>query len=265
MKPTVTGLVLTFQGERLLEKCLASLDFCDTVLVMDSQSTDRTREIAEAAGARVEVRPWSGPVDQFRHALGLIDTDWVVSLDQDEYLSPELRASITGMLQDTGKAAPATDPAKDPAHDLAGYRVNRRSFYFNRFMKHSGWYPDRLLRVFRTGRMEVTSSGAHYHFTPQGRTARLNGDVVHYPYRNFREHLDKINSYAQQAADEMRAQGKRGGLTRALVHGKLRFWKLYFLKLGFLDGRAGFINALAGFYYAFQKYIRIEEKGDWGE
>ncbi len=255
MKTTVTGLVLTYQGERLLERCLASLDFCDKLIVVDSQSTDRTRQIAEAAGARVEVRPWPGPVDQFRFALGLVDTDWVVSLDQDEHLSAELRDSIVQALE----------AEEDEYEDMAGYWVSRRSFYFNRFMKHSGWYPDRLLRVFRAGRMSVTASGAHYHFSPQGRTERLKGDIVHYPYRSFREHLDKINSYAQQAADEMRAKGKRGGLFKAVAHAKLRFLKLYVLKLGLLDGRAGFINALAGAYYAFQKYIRIEEKGDWGE
>ncbi|MGE4291808.1 MAG: glycosyltransferase family 2 protein [Desulfovibrio sp.] len=250
---TITGLVLTLNGERLLDKCLASLDFCDQILVVDSLSTDRTLEIAKAHGARVLQRAWTGPVDQFQLALGSIETEWVISLDQDEYLEPELRNSLQQTLK-TGT----------PSHDLAGYWVNRRSFYFNRFMKHSGWYPDRLLRVFRTGRMTVSASGAHYHFTPQGPTSRLHGDIVHHPYRNFAEHMEKMNSYAQQGADALRAKGRKGGILRAIAHAKLRFLKLYLLKLGLLDGRAGFINACAGAYYAFQKYIRIDEKGDWG-
>ncbi|MEF2145230.1 MAG: glycosyltransferase family 2 protein [Desulfovibrionaceae bacterium] len=251
---TVTGLVLTYNGERLLDDCLKSLDFCDEILVVDSLSKDRTVDIAKAHGARIIERAWPGPVDQFRHALGNVHTDWVVSLDQDEILDQELRANIIAALKNDSLPG-----------DIAGYWVNRRSFYFNRFMKHSGWYPDRLLRVFRTGKMTVSASGAHYHFTPNGPTLRLTGDIVHYPYRSFAEHLDKINSYAQQGADDLRAKGKRGGLFQAILHAKLRFLKLYVLKLGLLDGRAGFINACAGAYYAFQKYIRIEEKGDWGK
>ena len=251
MKPTVTGLILTFNGQRLLRECLKSLDFCDEILVVDSLSTDQTRELAKQAGARVLTRKWEGPGPQFQFALGQIATDWVVSLDQDEYLTDELRDNIRRAL------------AEAPA-DLAGWYVPRRSFYFDRFLKHSGWYPDHLLRVFRAGRMKVTVTGAHYHFNPQGPTAKLSGDIVHYPYANFREHMAKMNSYAQQAADEMRAKGRKGGVARAVAHATIRFLKLYVLKLGFLDGRAGFINACAGAYYAFQKYIRVEEKGDWG-
>jgi glycosyltransferase involved in cell wall biosynthesis len=250
---TVTGLVLTYNGERLLDQCLASLDFCDEILVVDSLSRDATVEIAKAHGARIIERAWPGPVDQFRHALENIHTDWVVSLDQDEFLEPRLKNALVATLKEGS-----------PPADLAGYWVNRRSFYFNRFMKHSGWYPDRLLRVFRSGRMTVSASGAHYRFTPEGPTERLAGDIVHYPYRNFAEHMEKMNSYAQQGADALRAKGRKGGVFRAITHAKLRFLKLYVLKLGVLDGRAGFINACAGAYYAFQKYVRIEEKEDWG-
>lgn len=248
----ITGLVLTYNGERLLDRCLRSLAFCDELLVVDSLSSDRTVEIAEQHGARIIKRAWPGPVDQFRHALDNVQTEWVVSLDQDEYLDDTLRRDIQdALLHGT------------PPESLAGYWVNRRSFYFNRFMKHSGWYPDRLLRVFRTHRMDVSASGAHYRFSPKGETKRLRGDIVHYPYRNFAEHMDKMNSYAQQGADALRAKGRKGGLVRAIAHAKVRFFKLYLLKLGLLDGRAGFINACAGAYYAFQKYIRVEEDGQW--
>lgn len=250
MNPTITGLVLTYNGARLLERCLASLAFCDEILVVDSQSTDATREIAGRFKARVLVRPWPGPVDQFRFALDQITTDWIVSLDQDEFLSDELFANLLPTLRKAG--------------DLAGFYASRRAFYFDRFMRHSGWYPDYLFRVFRRGRMEVSASGAHYHFRPLGPTGRLAGDIVHYPYANFREHLDKINSYAQQAADDLKRRGIKGGVLKALVHAKVRFLKLYLLKAGFLDGRAGFINAVHGAFYAFLKYIRAMEDKDWG-
>lgn len=249
MHETVTGLVLTYNGERLLEKCLASLDFCDELLVVDSQSTDRTQEIAEQCGARVISRPWPGPVDQFKFALSEITTTWVVSLDQDEYLTNELRKNIQHTL------------AKK--EHVAGYYVPRSSFYFNRFMKHSGWYPDYLFRVFRSGKMDVSASGAHYHFNPRGETKKLTGDILHYPYESFEQHMEKINYYAEEGAKSLREKGRKGGLFIALAHAAIRFIKLYFLKAGLLDGKAGFYNAMAGFYYTFQKYIRVEEKGKW--
>lgn len=250
MRETVTGLVLTFNGERLLDKCLRSLDFCDEILVVDSKSTDRTREIAEKHGARVIVNPWPGPVAQFKLALSQISTTWVVSLDQDEYLTDELRDNIISKLSKKER--------------VAGYYVPRSSYYFNRFMKHSGWYPDYLFRVFRLGKMEVTASGAHYHFTPRGETMKLTGDILHYPYESFQQHMEKINYYAEEGAKSLRERGKRGGLLKGLLHGIMRFIKLYLLKLGFLDGKAGFYNAMAGFYYTFQKYIRVEETEKWG-
>lgn len=251
MQPTVTGVVLTFNGRRLLTPCLKSLDFCDQILVVDSGSTDGSRELAESLGARVIQNTWAGFGPQLLFALTRVDTDWVVCIDQDEQLSPELRASIREALP------------KAPA-DLAGFYVPRRSFYFDRFLTHSGWYPDYLLRVFRKDRLEVTMSGAHEHLRPKGPTRKLAGDIVHYPYSGFAEQMVKGSLYAQAAADEMRAKGRRGGVITAVAHAKMRFFKLYVLKLGFLDGRAGLVNALCAAYYVFQKYIRAEEKGDWG-
>lgn len=254
MAPRIVGLVLTFNGQRLLDRCLASLAFCDEVVVVDSLSTDATVSIARAAGATVLERRWEGPGPQFRFALEHIramdpPVDWVVSLDQDEWLTDGLAANIRAAAQENA--------------DLAGYWMARSSFYFNRFMRHSGWYPDLLLRLFRPSRMEVHVSGAHYSFHPQGGTGQLEGDIVHYPYASFREHLDKINSYAQQGADALKAKGRSGGVFLGIAHGLLRFLKLYVLKLGVLDGRAGFINAAHGAFYAFLKYVRAAETGPW--
>ena len=263
MAPRTIGLVLTFNGERLLARCLRSLAFCDEIVVVDSLSTDATVELAKAAGATVLLRRWEGPGPQFRFALEHIramrpTVDWVVSLDQDESLTEELAANI--------REAIAKDSGKDAAKDASnvGYWVPRSSYYFDRFMRNSGWYPDYLLRLFRPGGMEVRVSGAHYSFHPQGPTGKLVGDIIHFPYRNFREHLDKINSYAQQGADDLRAKGRSGGVLRGIIHGLARFAKLYLLKLGLLDGRAGFINAVHGAFYAFLKYVRVEERGEWG-
>lgn len=253
--PRIVGLVLTYNGERLLARCLASLDFCAEVLVVDSLSTDATVDIARAAGAVVSLRKWQGPGPQFQYAMERIramepKVDWVVSLDQDEFLTPELRANVIAATAEPG--------------DAAGFLTSRSSFYFDRFLKHSGWYPDYLFRVFRPEKMHVHVSGAHYGFDALGPTRKLAGDIIHYPYRNFHEQLDKLNSYAQQGADALKAKGRGGGALAGLAHGAVRFFKLYVLKLGVLDGRAGFINAAHGAFYAFVKHVRAGETGDWG-
>lgn len=250
MRETVTGMLVVKNGEKYIRKCLESMDFCDELVVVDAESTDRTREIAEEMGARIYVRPWPGPIDQFNYALSKVRTDWVVSLDHDEWLDDELKQNVINVLE--------------KKEDIAGYMCSRKSFYYNRFMMHSGWYPDKLLRVFRTERMEIGGMGGHQEFFPQGETKELSGDIIHYPYESFEHHTQKINYYAEIGAKSLREKGRKGGLTRAILHAHMRFIKLYFLKLGILDGKAGYINAMAGFYYVFQKYLRVNDTVEWG-
>ena len=251
---TITGLVLTYNGQRLLKKCLESLSWCDEILVVDSSSDDDTCSIAQACGARVLVHPWTGPGPQFQFAFEHVRSPWVVSLDQDEQLSPKLQEQLRAAIING-----------QPPAEVAGYYCRRSSFYFDRFLRHGGWYPDRLLRAFRPDRMRVDVSGPHWRFVPQGPTQNIDADIIHYPYASLEEHLSKLNYYTQEAAKDLERKGLRGGLASALGHGFARFFKLYVLKRGFLDGQAGFINALHGFIYAFHKYIRLAEKRPWGE
>ena len=164
-KPTITGLVLTYNGERLLGKCLESLAFCDAVIVVDSFSSDATESIAREHGATFVQHPWSGALPQFEYALGLVETDWVVSLDQDEICSEPLRDAILAALP----GAPA---------DLCGFTPARRSWYYDRFLKHSGWYPDRLLRVFRrhVNRLEVRAPRCERHGERTAHRTQLAGE-----------------------------------------------------------------------------------------
>lgn len=251
--PAITGMVLTFNGERLLSQCLGSLAFCGRILVVDSGSTDATVEIARAAGAEVVHNHWPGSMNQLIFGLGKIETPWVLSLDQDEICSDALRAAV---LRETATAAP----------DVCGFYVHRRSWYYDRFLRYSGWYPDPLLRVFRRDGVCFSQSGAHEVIRPinDGRTGRIPCDILHYPYASFRQHLDKINDYAQDGADDLARKGKPGGILIALAHGLGRFARIYLWKRGFLDGSAGFLNAAHGAFYAFLKYARVHE-GSWGK
>lgn len=243
---SITGLVLTFNGERLLDEALESLSFCSEILIVDSGSTDSTLEIAQKHKARVVHNDWSGAIEQHKFAQTLINTEWVVTIDQDELISPELRESILNAIS-------------NPAPGIDGYYCPRRSWYLDRFIMHSGWYPDKLYRVFRHGRISIGGIRPHEELRPVDKAGELSGDIIHYPYENFHQHMDKINEYTQDAAEDLYSRGRRGSLKDALGHGIGKFFKQYILKAGFLDGRAGFIVAVHGFFYTFQKYIRLLE------
>ncbi|MDR2160603.1 MAG: glycosyltransferase family 2 protein [Desulfovibrio sp.] len=257
--PGITGLVLTRDGGRLLDKCLASLYFCDTLLVVDSGSADHTLDIAEAHNAEIVARAWEGFARQFTFAHGLVRSRWFFILDQDEICPPALGAEIRAAI------AEADALADTPADTPVAFSVGRKSWYFDRFMRHGGWYPDPIPRVFRTGFVEFYQD-AHIHYRPLGSRRHLGGpgrEIIHYPYAGFEHQLAKLNAYARQGADALKAGGRKGGLLPGVGHGLGRFCRIYVLKRGFLDGRAGFLAAAHGAFYAFLKYARTLD-ASWG-
>lgn len=161
MNPTITGLVLTANSERLLDKCLGSLAFCDKILVIDCFSTDSTVEIAERHGAKIISRAWPGYAQQHAFAIDNVDTDWMLVLDSDEICTPELAAVIPDAI------------AND--RGVVGYYVQRRCWYMDRFMDHSGWWPDRLCRLFRRDSVKIATHAIHQEFVPQGPFGRFAG------------------------------------------------------------------------------------------
>lgn len=257
-RPALTGVVLTRDGQRLIGKCLSSLSFCDAVLVVDSGSSDDTVRLAKEAGATVVENPWPGFAAQFTFAHERVKTDWFFILDQDEICSPELAEAVRAAI----RAAP-DNADNDIAAPPVAFSVARRSWYFDRFMKHGGWYPDHILRVFKTGRVTF-SQDAHIHYHPKGPSAHIGtGEIIHYPYTGFCHQLAKLNVYAEQGAEALKAQGKPGGILRGIGHAMARFLRIYILKAGFLDGRAGFLAAAHGSFYAFLKYVRVLD-ASWG-
>lgn len=255
--PTITGVVLTRDGERLIEKCLASLNFCDAILVIDSGSTDTTMEIARQFGATVIENPWPGFAAQFTFAAEKVATGWLFILDQDECCSPELGQAIR-----THVANATVNAAKGKKAPVA-FSTARRSWYFDRFMQHGGWSPDHILRVFKTGCVTF-SQDAHIHYHPKGDSTHIAaGEIIHYPYTGFDHQLAKLNVYANQGAEALRAAGKKGGILRGIGHAAARFFRIYILKAGFLDGKAGFLAAAHGSFYAFLKYVRVLD-ASWG-
>ncbi len=242
----VTAVVLTFNGQRHLHKTMESLDFCDEILVVDSGSADASLDIAQKAGARILHRDWEGTIPQFKFAFAQVRTKWIITLDQDEWLDPDLERAVEHVLRTPGGPV--------------GYFMNRRSWYLDRYLRHSGWYPDRLLRLFQKNAVQIAGTLPHEEFKAMGNTAVLPGDIIHHPYEDLSEHLRKIDAYTRDASRELARKGNRGGVMAGIGHGLAKFMRQYVLKLGFLDGRAGLVLAVHAFFYAFHKYVRAWER-----
>ena len=243
--PISACIVACDEADRIGD-CLASLAFCDELLVVDSHSRDATRELAAAAGARVIERDWPGHVAQKEFAIRAARHDWVLCLDADERVSPELRGQIE-----------ALRAAGFPG--CAGYRMPRRSSYLGRWIRHGGWVPDRKLRLFDRRRARWGGRNPHDHVKADGPVGRLDGDLLHYSYRSMSDHLRQIDFFTDISAREKRARGESAGVFRLVVHPGWKFVRMYFLKAGFLDGVPGLIVAVTGAYYVFLKYAKLRD------
>ncbi len=251
----ITALVATYNSERSLDECLASLHFCDDILVIDSYSTDSTEEICKKHNARFIQNPFIRLEEQFLFALEHIESEWVIILDSDEIASEELQKSIFNFFSTTQNGIAKND-------HFSGAYMPRRSYFFHQFMKHSDAYPDLLMRLFRKDELIITSSGVHQVLSTKGKTTKISGDIIHYPYSSFSHYVKKLNAYAEYGAKEKTKKGQEFSLSRAIFHAFWGFCRIYFFKKGFLDGKAGFIMATHHAFYVYMKYIRIGENAD---
>lgn len=245
---TLSAVVITRDNERTIRRCLESLRWADEIIVVDSGSTDRTPEICRELGAQVHVTPdWPGHGPQKNRALDLATREWVLAIDSDEWVTPDLRADIERTLA-------------RPLH--AGYEMPRRSSFCGRWMQHSGWWPDRVARLFRRGAGRFTDDHTHERLVVSGTLGRLRAPLMHETITDLEQLLRKMNAYSTATARMKFARRKRGGLARAVAHGTWAFFRTYVLRLGFLDGREGFILAVAnaeGSYYRYVKLMMLTE------
>lgn len=243
--PPVSAVIIAFNEADRIGDCLASLDFCDEIVVVDSGSTDATRAVCEAAGARVLHRDFDGFRSQKDFAVQQARHDWVLCLDADERVSPALREAIL--------AARAGG-----FRDAAGYRFARLSEYFGRFLRHGNAYPDRVLRLFdrRRGGWRGTRE-IHEAASVDGPVQTLPGDLIHHPYRSLAQFLAKTQRYARMMAEHDHARGKRASLAKLVLSPAWRFWRGYVFRLGFLDGWHGLVYAYLRANYVRQKTIML--------
>lgn len=240
----ISIVIITRNEEAAIGRCLDSVSWADQVIVLDSGSTDQTVEIARGKGAKVSVtKDWPGFGQQKNRALELATGDWILSIDADERVTPELAAEIRSMV---------TSPNPKP-----GYEMPRLSSYCGRYMRHSGWWPDYVTRLVRRGQGRFSSSLVHEHLEVDGPVGRLSHTLMHDSFHSLEQVLEKVNRYSSLSAQQMAAAGRRGGILTAISHGLGAFIKTYVLKAGFLDGREGFMLAVSNAEGAYYKYVKL--------
>jgi glycosyltransferase involved in cell wall biosynthesis len=240
--------IVAFNEEANIARTLESVRWADEIVLVDSGSSDRTREIAQAYGAKVVVEPWRGHVAQKNYALALCTQTWVLALDADEEVSPGLAIEIQGTLSDPNA--------------LSGYWMPRKNLFLGRWIRFGGFYPDPKLRLFRRG--DGYSTGHDPHDRYELKTGRAVGQfkdpLIHYAYPTLSYYLEHMNSYSSLGAKLALAKGHRGfSLANIVVRPVLTFIYNYFIRLGFLDGREGLLLHLYHSVYVSWKYAKAWE------
>lgn len=244
----ISAVIIAKNEEKNIEAAIKSVEWAEEILVVDSESSDRTREISEGLGARVITQPWLGFAHQKQFAVDSAVNDWIFSLDADETISPELSIEILAR--------------KDRIQEFDGYRIPRLSYYMGRPIRHGGWYPDWQLRLFdrRKGKWKDVLVHESFEMNSGSKIARLAGQIIHRSVDDALHHHRMIGErYAPLAASQMLSEGRRTSILRITTAGWLAFVQTYFVKSGFLDGFPGFCIAYFAGHHAFLKHLRLWE------
>ncbi len=240
--PRLTAIIIAKNEARNIADCLDSVAFCDErIVVVDDALDDDTGEIAAVKGARVVAHAFVGFGAQKNFALSQAQGDWVLSIDADERVTPVLAAEIEAAL---------ADPKAD------AYEMPRLSSFCGRPMRHSGWWPDHVLRLFRRGRARFSDDLVHERLICEGAAARLAEPLRHFPVVRLEDALSRMDRYSTAGAQMLVRSGKRVWFVSGITHGVWTFFRTYVLQAGFLDGREGFLLAVAnaeGTYYRYMK------------
>jgi glycosyltransferase involved in cell wall biosynthesis len=243
--PTLSVILITRNEEANLADCLASLEgIAQQIVVVDSNSTDRTLEIAHIYGALMAYpTDWPGFGPQKNRALDLATGEWVLSLDADERLTPTLKSEILTAMNHS-------------AH-VNCFAIPRLSWYCGRFIRHSGWSPDYVERLFKRGTARFSDDLVHERLIPNGTVAKLENPMLHYSFMNYTQVLDKLNRYSTASAEQAFAKGKKSNPAKAVLHGMWAFIRTYILRAGFLDGPQGFALALSNAHGTYYRYMKL--------
>jgi glycosyltransferase involved in cell wall biosynthesis len=241
---SLSVIVITKNEETVIRRCLESVAWADEIVVVDSGSTDRTAAICAELGAKVHVTAdWPGPGPQRNRAIERSSGDWVLALDADEWVTEALRKDIE-------------EAVRMPA-DRVAFRIPRLSSYCGRYMRHGGWWPDYVSRLFRRKRAHFGGGIVHDHLVVEGQVGKLANPLMHEAFTGLDEVLHKLDSYSSWGAQALREKGETAGLATAIAHGGWTFLKTYLFRAGFLDGREGFMLAVSNAEGTYYKYVKL--------
>jgi len=244
-KISLSVAIITLNEEDRLPACLESLTFADEVIVVDSGSTDRTVEIARSAGCKVYEEAWKGFGPQKQSAVDKCNHEWVLIIDADERVPEETRAEIISVLN---------------RPDADGYSFPRKNIYNGKWIRSCGWWPDRVVRLFRKEQGKVKEAQVHEAVIVSGTTRPLDKPLIHYPVRNLEHVISKINNYSSLGASMLFEKGHTATSFRAFFRGAAAFLKYYILKRGMFDGYEGFVLSFSHGINTCFKYLKLREK-----
>lgn len=244
--PRLSAIVIAKNEAHNIGECLDSLSFCDERIVVDSGSADGTVQIARDKGARVADREFEGFGAQKNFALSLASGDWILSLDADERVSGKLKEEILAAVE---------------RGDADAFEMPRLSSFCGRPMRHSGWYPDYVLRLFRRGRARFSDDLVHERVVCVGKVARLREPLIHHPVLRLEDALSRMDRYSTAGADMLIENGRHISFMTGILRGLWAFVRTYFLRSGFLDGREGFLLAVANAEGTYYRYMKAWLKG----
>ncbi len=243
--PSISAVIITFNEQDFIGECLSSLEgVADEIIVVDSFSADSTEAVCKKYNVKFIKHEFEGYVEQKNYALSLARYQHILSLDADEALGEELKESILKIKE---------------KFEFDGYLFNRRHNYCGQWLNHSGWYPDRQLRLFDSTKGRWMGPNPHdkFRMNKGARVGRLKGDLYHWNFLSFEEHMDKINRFSSISSNEYFKTGRKAGLLTATAHGWWSFFRSYILRAGFLDGYAGYVNCSINAYSSFLKYAKL--------
>lgn len=240
----LTAIIITKNEAYHIERCLQSINWVDQIIVLDSGSMDETVSICQRYTAHVYQTDWPGFGPQKQRALNLATNDWIFSIDADEVVSPELRQEMQQAMREDS---------------VAGFEIPRLSSYCGKQIRHAGWWPDYVLRLFRRDLGRFTENIVHERVLVDGSIGRLHSPLLHEAFVDLNEVLDKVNSYSALGAQQLHQKGVRSSLFKAVYKALWTFIRTYWLKAAFLDGEQGFMLAVSNAEGAYYKYLKLYE------
>lgn len=242
----ISVFVPVLNEEDKIADALQSVQWADEIVVVDTGCTDRTIDIARQYDCRIEHLNFEGFGNLRNASVSLCKHNWILSIDADERVTPDLQREILDKVRDNGS--------------LDAYFIPRRNFFMNRWIKHCGWYPDYCQpKLFRKGALTYHQDMVHEGFDVHGKVGHLKNDVLHYSFRDLSQVILKMDHYSTLGMQKLEQQGKQASMASALLHGIGAFLRIYIFKLGLLDGWPGFVIALGNFEGTFYRYSKLAE------